>query len=62
VTLVKSGVRSKLRVSWLYARWSAGKLLLLVAMLLTCVVFAAASVQVAIRAREVIVPGWLASQ
>jgi len=38
--------------------WSAGKLLLLVAMLLlTYVVFAAASMRVAIRAREVIVPG-----
>lgn len=38
--------------------WSAGKLLLLVAMLaLTYVVFAAASMRIAIRAREVIVPG-----
>jgi beta-lactam-binding protein with PASTA domain len=38
--------------------WSAGKLLLLVAALvLTYVVFAAASMRVAIRAREVIVPG-----
>jgi len=38
--------------------WSAGKLLLLVSMLLlTYVVFAAASMRVAIRAREVIVPG-----
>src|SRR6478735_6793739 len=38
--------------------WSAGKLLLLVAALvLTYVVFAAASMRVAIRAREVFVPG-----
>ena len=38
--------------------WGAGKLLLLVAMLvLTYVVFAAASMRIAIRAREVIVPG-----
>ena len=37
--------------------WSAGKLLLLgVALVLTYVVFAAASMRIAIRAREVIVP------